>query len=295
MIVDWTGADGGPLPIWSGGCCSASASPPQSPWRRCRRRRHGGLVCWPRCGHGWPCPPGAGTFAMALPCLVAVWMLSGFYLLQCPSLAARVLGSSDLLWGGGGDLPAPSNWGRGLGRGPWTQWAHGHAGRLPDPAHRHGGDPRRHRDDVGCRFPGRDHGGGRGLRGRRPGRLPDRERPGPSWPAGQPGRRVLHRCLRGVQCPHRGRRGGRHPLRPAPDRSGLRHGDRRAYRGGGRQPDLPPTPPRCNARSSPDAGRRRDRHGRRRRATSEEDVCHRLPNRAGDELAAAGGTCCTTN
>jgi MFS family permease len=40
------------------------------------------------------------TFAMALPCLVAVWMLSGFYLSLGPSLAAQVLRSTDLLWGG---------------------------------------------------------------------------------------------------------------------------------------------------------------------------------------------------
>ena len=41
-----------------------------------------------------------GTFAVALPCLVAVWMLSGFYLSLGPSLAAQVLRSPDLLWGG---------------------------------------------------------------------------------------------------------------------------------------------------------------------------------------------------
>jgi len=40
------------------------------------------------------------TFAMALPCLVAVWMLSGFCLSLGPSLAAQVLRSPDLLWGG---------------------------------------------------------------------------------------------------------------------------------------------------------------------------------------------------
>ena len=40
------------------------------------------------------------TLAMALPCLVAVWMLSGFYLSLGPSLAAQVLRSTDLLWGG---------------------------------------------------------------------------------------------------------------------------------------------------------------------------------------------------
>ena len=37
---------------------------------------------------------------MALPCLIAVWMISGFYLALGPSLAAQVLRSPDLLWGG---------------------------------------------------------------------------------------------------------------------------------------------------------------------------------------------------
>jgi len=41
-----------------------------------------------------------GTFAMALPCLIAAWMLSGFCLSLGPSLAAQVVGSPDLLWGG---------------------------------------------------------------------------------------------------------------------------------------------------------------------------------------------------
>src|SRR5580658_6827131 len=40
------------------------------------------------------------TFAMALPCLIAVWMTSGFYLSLAPSLAAQVLRSPNLLWGG---------------------------------------------------------------------------------------------------------------------------------------------------------------------------------------------------
>jgi MFS family permease len=40
------------------------------------------------------------TFAVALPCLVAVWMISGFYLSLGPLLAAQVVRSSDLLWGG---------------------------------------------------------------------------------------------------------------------------------------------------------------------------------------------------
>jgi MFS family permease len=40
------------------------------------------------------------TFAVALPCLIAVWMISGFYLSLGPLLAAQVLRSEDLLWGG---------------------------------------------------------------------------------------------------------------------------------------------------------------------------------------------------
>jgi hypothetical protein len=40
------------------------------------------------------------TFAMALPCLIAAWMLSGFCLSLGPSLATQVVGSRDLLWGG---------------------------------------------------------------------------------------------------------------------------------------------------------------------------------------------------
>jgi len=41
-----------------------------------------------------------GTFAIAAPCLIAVWALGGLYLSLGPSLAAQVTGSRDLLWGG---------------------------------------------------------------------------------------------------------------------------------------------------------------------------------------------------
>jgi MFS family permease len=41
-----------------------------------------------------------GAFIVALPCLVAVWALSGFYLSLGTSLAAQVLRSQNLLWGG---------------------------------------------------------------------------------------------------------------------------------------------------------------------------------------------------
>ena len=41
-----------------------------------------------------------GTFATAVPCLIAVWALSGLYQSLGPSLAVQVTGSRDLLWGG---------------------------------------------------------------------------------------------------------------------------------------------------------------------------------------------------
>ncbi len=41
-----------------------------------------------------------GTLAMALPCMIAAPALNGFYLSLGPSLAAQVLHSPDLLWGG---------------------------------------------------------------------------------------------------------------------------------------------------------------------------------------------------
>jgi MFS family permease len=41
-----------------------------------------------------------GTFATAVPCLIAVWALGGLYLSLGPSLAAQVTGSRDLVWGG---------------------------------------------------------------------------------------------------------------------------------------------------------------------------------------------------
>ena len=40
------------------------------------------------------------AFLLAMPCLIAAWGLCGFYLSLGPSLAVRVIGSSNLLWGG---------------------------------------------------------------------------------------------------------------------------------------------------------------------------------------------------
>jgi Major Facilitator Superfamily len=41
-----------------------------------------------------------GTFASAVPCIVAGWALGGLYLSLGPSLAAQATGSPNLLWGG---------------------------------------------------------------------------------------------------------------------------------------------------------------------------------------------------
>jgi hypothetical protein len=41
-----------------------------------------------------------GTFAGAIPCLVATWALGGLYLSLGPSLAASATGSPNLIWGG---------------------------------------------------------------------------------------------------------------------------------------------------------------------------------------------------
>jgi hypothetical protein len=41
-----------------------------------------------------------GAFIVALPCLVGLWALGGFYLSLGPSLVAQLLRSHNLLWGG---------------------------------------------------------------------------------------------------------------------------------------------------------------------------------------------------
>jgi predicted MFS family arabinose efflux permease len=45
-------------------------------------------------------PEARGAFAVATPCLVAVWALAGFYLSLGPSLAAQQTHSANLTWGG---------------------------------------------------------------------------------------------------------------------------------------------------------------------------------------------------
>jgi predicted MFS family arabinose efflux permease len=44
--------------------------------------------------------PARGAFVAALPCLVGLWALGGFYLSLGPSLVAQLMHSSSLLWGG---------------------------------------------------------------------------------------------------------------------------------------------------------------------------------------------------
>jgi MFS family permease len=45
-------------------------------------------------------PQARGMFLVALPCLVGIWALSGFYLSLGPSLAEQLVRSHDLVWGG---------------------------------------------------------------------------------------------------------------------------------------------------------------------------------------------------
>ncbi len=79
-----------------GACAAAAVAVPAIP--ETRPRRPGVLaslrprVAVPR--------QARGTFAAALPCMIAAPALNGFYLSLGPALAAQVLGSPDLLWGG---------------------------------------------------------------------------------------------------------------------------------------------------------------------------------------------------
>jgi hypothetical protein len=45
-------------------------------------------------------PEARSTFLAVIPCLVALWALSGFYLSLAPGLASGIVGSRNLLWGG---------------------------------------------------------------------------------------------------------------------------------------------------------------------------------------------------
>ena len=119
-----------------------------------------------------------GTFAAAVPCIVAGWALGGLYLSLGPSLAAQVTGSPNLLWGGlvifllcgTGAAAAFALRNAGL---PGDD-----AGRLPVPARGHGSDVRRDRDDRVRRLHRRRRGSRRRLRSGLPGVLSRDNRPG---------------------------------------------------------------------------------------------------------------------
>src|SRR4051794_22430853 len=61
--------------------------------------RRGGLLSSLRPHVSVP-PEARGAFAVATPCLIAVWALAGFYLSLGPSLAAQQTHSHNLAWGG---------------------------------------------------------------------------------------------------------------------------------------------------------------------------------------------------
>ena len=180
-----------------------------------------------------------GTFAMALPCLIAVWMTSGFYLALGPSLAAHVLHSPDLLWGG---LVIFLLNGVGTAATIVARRASGPAAMLAGCLFLLTGTAvtlAAIENGVGSHPPRRYRGGGLGLRRGDAGCLPDHKHPGGTRSASRPDRRLLHRVLHGIQYPRRDRRGGYHAFRPAADRPGLLHGDRRTRRGRSGQLDLP--------------------------------------------------------
>jgi hypothetical protein len=93
-----------------------------------------------------------GTFATGVPCLIAVWALSGLYQSLGPSLAAQVTGSRDLLWGGLLVFLLTGVAAAATGRVPRRPPARGDAGRLPGPAGRPRGDLRRDRHDTAAAF-----------------------------------------------------------------------------------------------------------------------------------------------
>ena len=185
-----------------------------------------------------------GTFATAVPCLIAVWALSGLYQSLGPSLAAQVTGSRDLLWGGLMIFLLTGVAAAADGRVPRRHAAHGDAGRLPGPAGRPRGDLRRDRHDHRCRLPGRHRGSRRRHRAGAAGRQPHPDRAGPARTARRAHRRHLHHLFPRAQHPGADRRGGNRTRRPAPDRPGLLPGDGRARRDGSRQLDAPQARPR---------------------------------------------------
>src|ERR1700722_5557090 len=83
-----------------------------------------------------------GTFAAAVPCLIAVWALAGLYQSLGPALAVQVTGSAGPGMGRPDGVSAHRGRGRGHDRVPRAYPAHRDAGRLSGPAGRPRGDLR---------------------------------------------------------------------------------------------------------------------------------------------------------
>ena len=202
-----------------------------------------------------------GTFATAVPCLVAVWALSGLYQSLGPSLAAQVTGSADLLWGGlmvfllTGIAAAATVAFRGLT--PRTAMLAGCLVLLVGVAVTFAAIA----TTTAATFLG-----GRGRRRRHragaPGRQPHPDRAGASRPARQAHRRNLHHLLPRAQHPGADRRGGNRTPRPAPHRPGLLHGDGRSRRSGSMRLDAPQARPRHRSTALARSAPRRDQAGR---------------------------------
>jgi MFS family permease len=157
-----------------------------------------------------------GTFARAVPCLVAVWALGGFYLSLGPSLAAQLSGSPNLVWGGVITFLL-------TGLGAVTS--------LPGAAGRRRSDSRRDRGQHARAAAARYRAGRTGLWAREPGRLPRDHGPGCGQQPGRADRRDLHRQLPRVRPPSPDRWRGDLASWPARHRAGLFRRDRAARRG----------------------------------------------------------------
>jgi hypothetical protein len=142
-----------------------------------------------------------------------------------------------------GDFPGLRDRGRGCVCAPWHQLPGGDADWLPIVARWRGGDLRRDRDQRVRRLPRRRHGRRRRLRPGLPGCVPHDHRPGLTSSASRPGDRRLCCGLPRVQRPGPDRRRGGNEVRAALHGPGLLRRARRAGRGRGWHPGVPPRPP----------------------------------------------------
>lgn len=88
-----------------------------------------------------------GAFAAALPCVIGVWALGGFYLSLGPSLAAQLLRSQNLLWGWLCDRVAVRRRSPHHARGSQPHAVQSHARRVCGVVRRRSDHVRRDRDE----------------------------------------------------------------------------------------------------------------------------------------------------